>query len=230
MSNDPDPNEAARNTALDHAWAWFSLHATQRLQTVNFFLVATAFLTAAFVTAAEKKLHVVAAAVAVLAICVSYYFYRMERRIQSLIHASEDAIGPLQQTLADKLNVDAIRIVAHVEHPGPGEWKYSRVFRLLFFTTGILFACGFAYALWAEFNTPASGGGASSTEVLKIVLHGVLGVFLVLVGYEMLVGDSRRVEQKDAVTTATRWAFVGLGIGCILGGTVAILYLIFNVL
>ena len=81
--------------ALDHAWAWFSLHATQRLQSVNFFLVATAFLSAAFVTAAKEKMYALAGGIAVLAVLISYVLYRMERRVRSLIHAAEHAIAPL---------------------------------------------------------------------------------------------------------------------------------------
>src|SRR5882757_915360 len=41
----------AFDRGLDHAWQWFTLHATQRMQAVNFFLVATAFLSTAYVAA-----------------------------------------------------------------------------------------------------------------------------------------------------------------------------------
>ena len=75
--------------ALEHAWNWFSLHAAHRMQSVNFFLVAVAFLSAAFVTALQIPNHFIAGAVAALGVFVSTFFNRLELRIQELIHAGE---------------------------------------------------------------------------------------------------------------------------------------------
>jgi len=47
MTTPSDPDEIAKQ-AREHAWNWFALHATQRLQAFNFFVVATAFLIAAY--------------------------------------------------------------------------------------------------------------------------------------------------------------------------------------
>ena len=46
MTTPSDPDEIAKQ-AREHAWNWFALHATQRMQAFNFFVVATAFLIAA---------------------------------------------------------------------------------------------------------------------------------------------------------------------------------------
>jgi hypothetical protein len=48
--------DATGKVALDHAWNWFNLHAGQRMQTFNFFLIATAFLIAAY-RAGPGNLH-----------------------------------------------------------------------------------------------------------------------------------------------------------------------------
>ena len=53
---------------LDHAWEWFSLHARHRMQAVNFFLVAVAFLSAAYVSALRFTHPLVAAGVSVLGV------------------------------------------------------------------------------------------------------------------------------------------------------------------
>jgi hypothetical protein len=61
--------------ALDHAWNWFSLHAAQRMQTFNFFLVAIAFLVAAYASLLDKShwaAAFIAAAAAWLAFCGSH--------------------------------------------------------------------------------------------------------------------------------------------------------------
>ncbi len=138
---EPDSKDlTAVKLAMDHAWAWFSLHATQRLQSVNFFLVAIAFLSAAFVTAAKEKMYEVASGVAILGVVTSYLFYKIELRIRYLLHASEDAIKPLQKRLVEALDIKALDISEIVEAERPGEWKYSKVFWCLYTATGIAFA------------------------------------------------------------------------------------------
>src|SRR5258705_7826150 len=84
---------------LDHAWQWFTLHATQRMQAVNFFLVATAFLSTAYVAA--LRFPVVAIGVSALGTLFSLVFYRFEIRIQELLKAGEKALYPAQRRLAD---------------------------------------------------------------------------------------------------------------------------------
>jgi hypothetical protein len=63
-------NEIAK-MALEHAWNWFNLHAAQRMQTFNFFLVATAFLIAAYASLLEK-LPLAALAVALIGAWISF--------------------------------------------------------------------------------------------------------------------------------------------------------------
>jgi hypothetical protein len=54
MTTPPDPVEIAKQ-AREHAWNWFALHATQRMQAFNFFVVATAFLIAAYASLLDKE-------------------------------------------------------------------------------------------------------------------------------------------------------------------------------
>ncbi len=57
-----DKSDAAisEKQAFDHAWNWFSLHAGQRMQSFNFFLIATAFLFAAYGSTLDKDPRVAA--------------------------------------------------------------------------------------------------------------------------------------------------------------------------
>lgn len=161
----------------------------------------------------------VGAGVSVLAACVSFYFYRMERRIRSLLHAAEDAIEPLEQDLASQLDNDALRIVQRVKTPGPGQWAYSKVFRSLYFTTGAAFILGLLYVVWAAFrSTPAS------TE-FKITVQATIGIALLFCSYEIL-----SLERNDANTPhaiATRWSLLALGMSSGLSGIASLLQLIF---
>lgn len=214
-----EPNNDHRKLALEHLWNWFSLHSTQRLQAVNFFLIAISFLSAAYVTAAKEKLHSLAAAVAILAMIVSFLFYRVERRIRALIHAAEDGLHPLQSELATSLKNEAVRICDRVEKVQSGQWHYSKVFRFLYFTTGIVFGLGVVYAFWLEFSaTP----GAPN---LNLVLEALLAIFLITFGYEMLT-DQPRPAPSEAPSKAAAWLRTILGGGCVLTGIAVIGHLV----
>ena len=95
-----DRERDLNRVALDHAWDWFALHARQRMQCVNFFFVAVAFLATAYGTALTKDLHELATGICVLGVLISYWFHRLDQRTRDLVDAGRDALKPLQQRLA----------------------------------------------------------------------------------------------------------------------------------
>jgi hypothetical protein len=220
MTNDSEQDNEQLKIALEHAWNWFSLHANQRLQSVNFFLVATAFLSAAFVTAAKEDMYDLAAGVAVLAVLISFYFYRMERRIRTLLHAAEGVLEPLESKLAESLQVDALRIVAKVEDERPGEWKYSKVFRYLYLSTSVAFGVGLLYAIWSVFSKIPGSTAFSAT------VESMVGILLIAAGYELQVSLSTS-KVDDGLQTAQRVSTLVSGIACVIGGLIVIGHLVF---
>jgi len=85
--------------ALEHARAWFITHSVQRMQTFNFFLVATAFLVAGYATILEKR-PAVAVAIGAAGVWITYWFLRLDRRNRQLVDAGEAAIMPLERRLS----------------------------------------------------------------------------------------------------------------------------------
>src|SRR5690242_12856445 len=94
--SDDERRRLAGEAALGHAWDWFALHAKQRMQCVHFFLLAMAFLVAAFVTAVKDH-HVVAVGIALLGLAVTDWFRRLEIRTKELVKAGEDAMEVLEE-------------------------------------------------------------------------------------------------------------------------------------
>jgi|SRR5271166_3487620 len=91
-------NDADRNTnAQLYAWNWFALHAGQRLQLVNFWLVAVAFLAAAFVQARSNHLVAVAFGVSVTGVIASLAFVRLDVRTRQLVRVAESALRSFEQ-------------------------------------------------------------------------------------------------------------------------------------
>lgn len=142
-----DVSSTLVGAGLDHAWNWFSLHATQRLQGVYFFLLASAFVSGAYVSALRFDLPGVAAGLGVLSLLFSLGFYMLESRVRELLKAGEEALKSAQRRLAESTEVPAFRISDNVEKPKYPLTAYSKVFRLLFISAILGSTLAIAYAL-----------------------------------------------------------------------------------
>lgn len=205
--------------ALDHAWAWFTIHATQRLQAVNYFLIAAAFLFAAFVAAAkEPGLQFLAGFIALLGVIVSLLFYKIERRIRSLIHASEAALKPLQRRLADLTTIEQLTLAEKVEEPSKDGWAYSRVFKYLYSSAGGVFAIAFIYSIIRVVDPQPTCIATPATK-------GALSVSLIAAGYITLINSPEHIHANKTANIAF-WAHQSLGAAILATGTLATLHTI----
>lgn len=143
-----DRQETSDLAALTHAWDWFQLHAKQRMQCVNFFLVAVAFLVAAFVTVLKEQHYAVGAAIGLFAAWLSWWFRRLELRTKALVKAGERAMKPLQGRLSDKVSIPELEILRLVETPEKKWTSYGDVLWVLHWTTFVVFLIGSCYALY----------------------------------------------------------------------------------
>jgi hypothetical protein len=84
--------ERSETNAQSYAWNWFALHAGQRLQLVNFWLVAVAFLASAFVQARASHLFAIAFGVSVTGMVSSLAFMRLDIRTRQLVQVAENAL------------------------------------------------------------------------------------------------------------------------------------------
>ena len=150
MTSPSDPDEIAKQ-AREHAWNWFALHASQRMQAFNFFVVATTFLIAAYASILEK--HPAAAAVlAFVGAWLAYWFNRLDARSRQLVDAGEDALKVSQERLADLADNQALMILEAVDEPRPGASSYGRVITVIQWTIIALFLFGAIYAIRLSFK------------------------------------------------------------------------------
>ena len=145
-----DPDDIAKQ-AREHAWNWFALHATQRMQALNFFVVATAFLIAAYASILEK--HPAAAAVLALAgAWLTFWFNRLDARSYQLVEAGEDALRVSQARLASLADNQSLMILDALDEPAPGASSYRRVITLIQWTIIALFLLAAIYAIRLSFK------------------------------------------------------------------------------
>lgn len=86
-----------------YAWNWFALHSAQRMQMVNFWLVAVAFLAAAFVQATSSDLRAVAVGVSAAGALCSVGFLLLDLRTRELVRVAERALRDVE---AERLGTD----------------------------------------------------------------------------------------------------------------------------
>jgi hypothetical protein len=82
----------AETKAQTYAWNWFALHAGQRLQLVNFWLVAVAFLASAYVQARSNHMDAIAFGVSVTGVVSSLAFMLLDVRTRQLVQVAESAL------------------------------------------------------------------------------------------------------------------------------------------
>lgn len=148
MGEDAAPKKSSLDDkeALSHAWNWFTLHASQRMQCVNYFLLAMAFMTTAYVTSFISSHYWAAFCVALLASWFSLCFNRLEHRTKTLVKAGEAALAPLQAKLSSMTGVASLNILKSVEVT-PFFGSYSKVINALQWTSLGAFGVGAILAL-----------------------------------------------------------------------------------
>jgi hypothetical protein len=134
----PDSNDNI-DTALDHAWAWHSLHTSQRAQGLNYFLLAVAFLAGAYVSTLQNRHTAIAAGIAVGGVALTAVFWALEQRRRNLIGISQAALIELESRLASTMSLDELNMTAHAADSARWFSSYTRIIGCLSLASGTLF-------------------------------------------------------------------------------------------
>lgn len=139
----PDLDEIA----LKHAWDWFSLHANQRMQSINLLLVSVALAVTGYGVAFQSKNYIVAAVICCAGVMIALCFAGLDIRNRQLVRAAEAALRTIEDRLAVGANVEELRFVDAVERPTAGLISYTNIVRSLALIAAIIFVVG-AYVAW----------------------------------------------------------------------------------
>jgi hypothetical protein len=131
-----------------YAWNWFALHAAQRMQLVNFWLVAVAFLGTAFVQASVHGMTAVATGVCAAGTAASVAFLLLDVRTRALVQIAERALATLEREMSPSGARTEFRLVgnADAERSGPLN-SYYVVIRGLESTIAVLFFAAAIHSL-----------------------------------------------------------------------------------
>lgn len=133
---------ATDNKALDHAWAYFSLHAAQRITVFNYFVVFAGILSTGLAATiqASDRLAFVGIALGLLLSFLSFLFWKLDQRTSFLVKHAEDKIKVLEPTTAALVTDEAAKTDAAKKINGL--WTYGSIFRTIFCVMGIVGLAG----------------------------------------------------------------------------------------
>jgi hypothetical protein len=134
--------------ARAYAWNWFAPHAGQRLQLVNFWLVAVAFLATAFVQSQVNHMRPVAAGVALIGTVASVAFQRLDVRTRQLTQIAEVALAEFEAEWVAQGSSDRVALVSLSHEVRHFRWdSYRIIIQGLQLTVGTVFLSAFIYVL-----------------------------------------------------------------------------------
>jgi hypothetical protein len=124
------------------------MHAGQRLQLVNFWLVAVAFLAAAFVQSEISHVRPIAAGVALIGAVASLAFQRLDVRTRQLSQIAEDALREFDDEWVTQGANELIALVKRARE-ARRSWadSYRIVIQGLQLSVALVFMAAFIYTL-----------------------------------------------------------------------------------
>lgn len=128
-------------------WDYFSIHAGQRIQILNFYIVLETFFITALLTLFQLSgdLTILRIILSIAIIFFSFIFYALDTRTKEMIKFSEEALKHIEQKYIEKYGSEImIFSIEHEKTQSNRRWSkfskkylsYSKLFRLtyLFFT------------------------------------------------------------------------------------------------
>jgi hypothetical protein len=137
----------AEEKAQTYAWNWFALHAGQRLQLVNFWLVAVAFLASAYVQARSDHMTAIAFGVSVTGVVSSLAFMRLDARTRQLVQVAENALRSFEAS-GVAVGLDEVTELVRASN----EVRRSRFDSYRVIIQGLQLSVAFIFALAAVFS------------------------------------------------------------------------------
>jgi hypothetical protein len=147
------PGSEVIKQALDYAWNWYSSHATQRAQALNFFFVAVSFLIAGYSALLDKQ-RLAAAAVALLGAWLTLWFNILDYRNRKHIEAGRAALRIMEAKLAMRAAVPELAIVTRMHPEGPQpRWGHDLIINVAHWTTILAFLAAAAFAAYTPHSS-----------------------------------------------------------------------------
>ena len=113
-----------RQTALDHAWAWWKYHADQRIALVRFYIISLGSIAAGVGFLLQQKERFLAAILSLFGAFLSFCFLRLDTRTSDLVKIGEEALAYEHKQLVSATNNEAMNLCTIADNTRK-YWPYS---------------------------------------------------------------------------------------------------------
>ena len=143
------------NLKFEYAWRHFSLHARQRVQMFNFFLLGSSFLASGYGLLIREQLYLPALVLAFVGVLVGIASIILDVRNARLVDLGEAALMSFEQEylIGEATGKPQKAAIMSYEecYKAPKWWqKHKTVIRALEASAAIAFGGAMAYAFWLE--------------------------------------------------------------------------------
>jgi hypothetical protein len=118
-AQEPEDGPALLVAALNQAWAQYDAEVNRGFQVVNYYIVATAVVATAYVSAINGKHHLLAAALALSEMVLTTVTFLMWLRQRQAAYPSALALRELQGRVDTKLTMESVRVARTQPRTGP---------------------------------------------------------------------------------------------------------------
>ena len=156
--------------ALKHAWDWFDLHAKQRMQTINFYIVLVGAIIAGSGAAIKDEQYAFSALLGVVLVLVSALFFAMDRRARILVRVGEAALRQEEDALASATGNKSLSMVEASDRSSARSITYGQIFYAMFVAFGLVGAAILTFSLVKYASGPKDPG--SPPVVFEVEVNG----------------------------------------------------------
>ena len=149
MTNPSRDNVGLTSTALDHAWAWYSMGMGHRLQMASMFMLVVAGYVAVYIAALQAHVDVVAGGVGIAAAVTTLVFTLLSSRARERVNIASASLKAIEDRIAEALDLDELRTIDRINSSRPA-WRTTAVRANIMYgvlALAFLTASGYAFAI-----------------------------------------------------------------------------------
>lgn len=140
-----------RQIAFDHAWKWFELHASQRMQLFRFYIILVGICLAGYATARKEGIFPFQVLLPVFGTLVTFCFISLDSRTRRLIKIAEVALDSIETDFSYLKENEKFNFIKKADDAAKTQLTYTSSFKIMHYGAISIFIVIFIYEIFTNF-------------------------------------------------------------------------------